>query len=96
MPKAVLILDEMPEKCDKCKLQAAFQDSAFAPVYKWCVVTSDMESDAKNCPLRPMVERKEYTEMEKHPTVEEEGIVHDVCLYKMGWNAAIDALEGHD
>ena len=50
--KAILVLDDMPENCFKCKLQ----DWANCRIVKGCN-TGDTRPDW--CPLKPMIEKKD-------------------------------------
>lgn len=78
--KAILVLDEMPENCFKCKLQ----DWANCRIVKGCH-TGDTRPDW--CPLKPMPEKMQVCGKYPQP----DGIVPS---YKIGYNACIDEILG--
>ena len=77
--KAILVLDDMPENCFKCK----FQDWANCRIVKSCHI-GDTRPDW--CPLKPMPERKGL--LKELP-------MHDTDThYEQGYNACIDEILG--
>lgn len=91
MSKAVLVIDEMPDNCFKCKLcQFAFDSELFEDGEAYCVYESesiqenfDNESKPEWCPLRALPEKK---------SIENKSDI-GVAVFG-GWNACIDEITG--
>lgn len=84
MPKAILIMDDMPECCADCPCSFFERDNPILNLI--CGVTQE---DAYNvgkpdwCPLRELPEKKTGN---SYMNSKEKGIVE-------GWNAFLDAIE---
>lgn len=90
MPKAILIMDDMPECCADCPCSFFERDNPILNLI--CGVTQE---DAYNvgkpdwCPLWELPERKKtFTTLECHPNGRwTEGM-------KAGWNACLEKITG--
>ena len=80
--KAILVIDEMPKSCSECK---------FADFGKCWGSTSYIHLSAndvpKECPLKPMPEKKFLTQPSRYYWSILEG------WYKDGWNACLEEIE---
>ncbi|MCC8043889.1 MAG: hypothetical protein LIP12_00115 [Clostridiales bacterium] len=85
--KAVLVLDEMPERCEECPLcrRDTFEQLGCSAQSHVINVILRMVGQKKPrwCPLRPMPDY-DYRDMYEPA---------DYC-YQVGWNKCIKAIEG--
>ncbi len=96
MSKAVLVLDEMPTECFKCKLcQFAFDSDLFEEGEAFCVVEGkSVENNLDNgskpnwCPLRELPEKKQERDASEY----EFGILGKG--FEQGWNVCINEITG--
>ena len=91
MSKAILVMDNMPDKCGECECSYCDYDDPHLNLI--CAVAGDNVSGSDKpdwCPLRPMPEKKPL-----------KGNVSNIqrMMEEMGsvsWNACIDAIGGGD
>ena len=89
MSKAILVMDNMPDKCGECECSYCDYDDPHLNLI--CAVVGDNVSGSDKpdwCPLRPMPEKKPL-----------KGNVSNIqrMMEEMGavsWNACIDAMIG--
>ena len=98
--KAILVIDEMPNSCDKCEVRC---DGYTAKEY--------FEKNIKRpdwCPLKPMPQKKEVEVNEIEDIMHTEYSIEDIYtnkyvatirlatdkLISLGWNACLDEILG--
>lgn len=95
MPKAILIMDDMPECCADCPCSFFERDNPILNLI--CGVTQE---DAYNvgkpdwCPLRELPERKPESER-RECEGSARGTWQVPLLENMGWNACLDEITGN-
>ena len=80
--KAILVLDEMPSSCDKCRFHLNYPK-----VMHYCYIKQEAFDEDKPdwCPLKPMPKKK--------PTIGKESD-NDILCMNAGYNACIDEILG--
>lgn len=87
MPKAILVIDEMPKSCHACPLTYIDygDDAYYGASTTRCVIDKDtipLDGKWDECPLKPLPEKKQHGE-----EIDYEYICID------GWNACLEELE---
>ena len=88
MGKAILVIDEMPETCGKCRLLdfgKCWGSSSYLPL--------STKVRPKECPLRPLPQKNKY-DVEKYTTVDYENDVTLGHYLNKGWNDCLDEILG--
>ena len=88
MSKAILVMDNMPDKCGECECSYCDYDDPHLNLI--CAVVGDNVSGSDKpdwCPLREMPEKKK--------TIGTESETERIYM-NCGWNACIDAIGGGD
>ena len=87
MSKAMLILDEMPKSCIKCKLGLMYGS--------YCAIDGDTYvtegNKSSDCPLKPLPQKNKY-DVEKYATVDYENGITLGHFLNHGWNECIDEI----
>lgn len=87
MSKAILILDEMPERCEDCPLKA---DDGYPNCVKHVGEYPIAETPTKGrqawCPLRLMPEKQKFYPRHREADTNDEHFI-------FGWNRCIEAIE---
>ena len=94
MSKAILAMDNMPDKCGECECSYCDYDDPHLNLI--CAVVGDNVSGSDKpdwCPLREMPEKKKETELRK---VSDDEVWIVPLPENSGWNACIDAIGGGD
>ena len=92
MSKAILVMDNMPDKCGECECSYCDYDDPHLNLI--CAVVGDNVSGSDKpdwCPLREMPEKKET-----HTVLVLNAAGSWSEAMKSGWNACIDAIGGGD
>ena len=88
MSKAILVMDNMPDKCGECECSYCDYDDSHLNLI--CAVVGDNVSGSDKpdwCPLREMPEKKK--------TIGTESETERIYM-NCGWNDCIDAIGGGD
>ena len=88
MSKAILVMDNMPDKCGECECSYCDYDDLHLNLI--CAVVGDNVSGSDKpdwCPLREMPEKKK--------TIGTESETERIYM-NCGWNDCIDAIGGGD
>lgn len=86
--KAILVLDEMPENCIKCRF-SDFGRCLCSALY----IRLSVNGRPKECPLRPLPQKNKY-DVEKYATVDYENDITLEHYLNKGWNDCLDTIMG--
>lgn len=97
--KAILILDEMPSRCEECPCYQSEMNYETIE-YRYCgrdghVVSWNDSPKYDSCPLKPLPQKNKY-DVEKYATVDYENDVTLGHYLNNGWNDCIDEILGEE
>lgn len=98
--KAVLVLNDMPEKCINCPLCRVLDEDDFESVAMACKIIGyqeDFEKKPENCPLKEMPKEKEVPFADKLMFITELSKEDTYNIGKAeGWNDCLDNILGKE